>query len=299
MKFDSPFTIIQRQHGLNGITTYKSNTSRIVVTFIPREHFEELLKDTNSVLHSTGIYCLVGLDCNSMNVYIGKATTLGKRIKNHFKGANRFDFWTTAIVITSHTMDQFTETDISCMEHYIYNRTEEARHYIVHNKQAPQLQKISDEEEDDSKIYINDIRKILSNTRYRFLETPDIPVSDVSTGQLRITSKNGADAFGYYDIVSNHMTVLSGSRTRAFASNEVDSNSTFIKSLINSRIVELQGDGSYKFTKSYEFLCPSQAASIILRNSVDGYDKWLLAGKTLRELLEIRHREIGCKQMNT
>lgn len=77
----------------------------------------------------------------------------------------------------------------------------------------------------------------------------------------------------------NILKVLKGSRAKG------SPNRVFQRILLDEKVLAKEGPGIYVFTQDYEFGKPSPAASTVLGNQADGWERWRdEQGRTLNEM---------------
>ena len=98
-------SIILTDGTLNGVIAMQIVNGSTELSAAPRESVSDLI---DSVGSKYGVYLLLSDD----KVYVGQASDLSRRIKNHTTGK---DWWNRAVVITT-SDDSLTHTDIDYME---------------------------------------------------------------------------------------------------------------------------------------------------------------------------------------
>ena len=98
-------SIILTDGTLNGVIAMQIVNGSTELSAAPRDSVADLI---DSVGSKYGVYLLLSDD----KVYVGQASDLSRRIKNHTIGK---DWWNRAVVITT-SDDSLTHTDIDYME---------------------------------------------------------------------------------------------------------------------------------------------------------------------------------------
>lgn len=253
-------------------------TRTVQAIYIPRFDLDAAIENRPE-LNYNGLYFLFEeeepvIDRNRAAAYIGESETIYSRLKRHHKERGN---WSVAVVFTTTGEEnQLTKADIKYLENYCYQRALEADRYSL-NQNTPTQSFVHEAREADLMDMYSSIADLLS-----FLWFP-IFMPRMNEKEMRdqdnyyyITSR-GSDARAIYS--QDGMTVIKGSR---IASNSTKSFSggRLLNELQETKIIDDEGI----FVKDYTFTKPSTAASIVTRQSSNGWVMWKRKdGKTLDE----------------
>ena len=125
-------SIILTDGTLNGVIAMQIVNSSTELSAAPRESVSDLI---DSVGSKYGVYLLLSDD----KVYVGQASDLSRRIKNHTIGK---DWWNRAVVITT-SDDSLTHTDIDYMEAKFIAKAQKNNTLDCDNKTGGNATKVS------------------------------------------------------------------------------------------------------------------------------------------------------------
>lgn len=125
-------SIILTDGTLNGVIAMQIVNGSTELSAAPRESVSDLI---DSVGSKYGVYLLLSDD----KVYVGQASDLSRRIKNHTTGK---DWWNRAVVITT-SDDSLTHTDIDYMEAKFISKAQKNNTLDCDNKTGGNATKVS------------------------------------------------------------------------------------------------------------------------------------------------------------
>ena len=125
-------SIILTDGTLNGVIAMQIVNGSTELSAAPRDSVSDLI---DSVGSKYGVYLLLSDD----KVYVGQASDLSRRIKNHISGK---DWWNRAVVITT-SDDSLTRTDIDYMESQFISKANKNNTLDCDNKTIGNSTKVS------------------------------------------------------------------------------------------------------------------------------------------------------------
>lgn len=243
--------------------------------------------------HRNGVYLLLGDDpdaIESVACYIGKTEDFSARFRQHDR---QKDWWNRAILVSSRD-DSFNEGHWG----YLEARLTEIAHAtkrcsLPDNTQTPQPRKLSEAQQSDAEVFLEQIRGVLPVLGVNILRTThrpperQTPPPDIDSPIFTLTSpKRGVKARAR--VVGYEFIMLEGSRVVGEWSNEGSSQSTRrVYESYRARHTKLVDDGSIAvdgvtgtLTRDIPFPSPSTAGSIATGRSCNGRTAWKWTGGT-------------------
>ena len=136
----------------NGLMKVSGTNWRGLIFVVPRFDISKML-DLNE-LKRFGVYLLL----SDTQVYVGEASDLHNRIKQHDKGKN---WWSKAVLITT-TDDSLDQTDINYLESSIIDIAKEQKKYKCENKQIGNKKKLDDMKKAELDPFLKEALSILN-----------------------------------------------------------------------------------------------------------------------------------------
>ena len=272
--------------GITGWTGQILNGPRSVLTrLLDREE-----------VHRNGVYFLLGDDpdaIESVACYIGKTEGFSARFRQHDR---QKDWWDRAVLISSRD-DSFNEGHWGYLEARlveIANTTK--RCSLPDNTQTPLPRKLSEAQQSDAEVFLEQIRGVLPILGVNILRSthraPEQQASppDIDSPIFTLAApKRGVKA--HARVVGDEFIMLEGSRVVGEWSNEGSKPSTR-NSYRNyrDRHAKLVDDGSIAvegeigtLTRDVPFPSPSAAGSIAVGYSCNGRIAWTWEGGTYKD----------------
>ena len=243
--------------------------------------------------HRNGVYLLLGDDpdaIESVSCYIGKTEDFSARFRQHDR---QKDWWNRAILVSSRD-DSFNEGHWGYLEARlveIANITK--RCSLPDNTQTPQPRKLSEAQQSDAEVFLEQIRGVLPVLGVNILRSThrsperQTPPPDIDSPIFTLAApKRGVKARAR--VVGYEFIMLEGSRVVGEWSNEGSTPSTR-NSYRNyrDRHAKLVDDGSIAvegtigtLTRDVPFPSPSTAGSVAVGYSCNGRTAWRWTGGT-------------------
>ena len=243
--------------------------------------------------HRNGVYLLLGDDpdaIESVSCYIGKTEDFSARFRQHDR---QKDWWNRAILVSSRD-DSFNEGHWGYLEARlveIANITK--RCSLPDNTQTPQPRKLSEAQQSDAEVFLEQIRGVLPVLGVNILRSThrsperQTPPPDIDSPIFTLAApKRGVKARAR--VVGYEFIMLEGSRVVGEWSNEGSTPSTR-NSYRNyrDRHAKLVDDGSIAvegeigtLTRDVPFPSPSAAGSVAVGYSCNGRTAWRWTGGT-------------------
>ena len=274
-----------------GITTANISGWTGDILVCPRSALTRLFDREEA--HRNGVYLLLGDDpdaIESVSCYIGKTEDFSARFRQHDR---QKDWWNRAILVSSRD-DSFNEGHWGYLEARlveIANTTK--RCSLPDNTQTPQPRKLSEAQQSDAEVFLEQIRGVLPALGVNILRSThrapeqQAPPPDIDSPIFTLTApKHGVKARAR--VVGGEFIMLEGSRIVGKWTNEGSKLSTR-NSYRNhrDRHAKLVGDGSIAvegtigtLTRDISFPSPSAAGSIAVGYSCNGRAYWKWTGGT-------------------
>ena len=243
--------------------------------------------------HRNGIYLLLGDDpgaIESVACYIGKTEDFSARFRQHDR---QKDWWNRAVLISSRD-DSFNEGHWGYLEARLIEVAATAKRCTLpDNAQTPQPRKLSEAQQSDAEVFLEQIRGILSVLGVNILRgthrTPEqqAPPPDIDSPIFTLTApKRGVKARGR--VVGDEFIMLEGSRVVGEWTNAGRTSSTRRSyESLRTQHAKLVDDGSIAvdgvtgtLTRDIPFPSPSTAGSIATGRSCNGRTAWKWTGGT-------------------
>lgn len=252
-------------------------TSRTVQAIqIPRSKISEA--GSRDEVKSVGVYFLFGENekTGQPQVYIGEAEECYTRLLQHNRGKG---FWESAIIITSKT-NSFTKAHVKYLEWYCHKQAVNIGRFTPENSTIPTRPYISEPMEADLMDNYETIKVLLSVLGFPALQEA---VSRILPSEVLYCRGKGVEGKGQY--TDDGFIVFKDSMCYPEL---VPSANQFVRGarqrILDAGVIVLEGNG-YRFLKDHLFSSPSQASSVILGRSSNGWLDWKDSdGRTLDEL---------------
>ena len=243
--------------------------------------------------HRNGVYLLLGDDPDALEniaCYIGRTEDFSARFRQHDR---QKDWWNRAILVSSRD-DSFNEGHWGYLEARlveIANITK--RCSLPDNTQTPQPRKLSEAQQSDAEVFLEQIRGILSVLGVNILRgthrAPEqqAPPPDIDSPIFTLTApKRGIKARAR--VIGDEFIMLEGSRIVGKWTNAGRTSSTRRSyESYRARHTKLVDDGSIAvdgvtgtLTRDIPFPSPSTAGSIATGRSCNGRTAWKWTGGT-------------------
>ncbi|OLO44863.1 methionine sulfoxide reductase [Actinomyces oris] len=243
--------------------------------------------------HRNGVYLLLGDDPDAIEniaCYIGRTEDFSARFRQHDR---QKDWWNRAILVSSRD-DSFNEGHWGYLEARlveIANITK--RCSLPDNTQTPQPRKLSEAQQSDAEVFLEQIRGILSVLGVNILRgthrAPEqqAPPPDIDSPIFTLTApKRGIKARAR--VIGDEFIMLEGSRIVGKWTNAGRTSSTRRSyESYRARHTKLVDDGSIAvdgvtgtLTRDIPFPSPSTAGSIATGRSCNGRTAWKWTGGT-------------------
>ena len=243
--------------------------------------------------HRNGVYLLLGDDPDAIEniaCYIGRTEDFSARFRQHDR---QKDWWDRAVLISSRD-DSFNEGHWGYLEARlveIANTTK--RCSLPDNTQTPQPRKLSEAQQSDAEVFLEQIRGVLPVLGVNILRgthrAPEqqAPPPDIDSPIFTLTApKRGVEARAR--VVGDEFIMLEGSRVVGEWTNKGSSQSTRrVYESYRARHTKLVDDGSIAvdgvtgtLTRDIPFPSPSTAGSIATGRSCNGRTAWKWTGGT-------------------
>ena len=243
--------------------------------------------------HRNGVYLLLGDDpdaIESVSCYIGKTEDFSARFRQHDR---QKDWWNRAILISSRD-DSFNEGHWGYLEARlveIANTTK--RCSLPDNTQTPQPRKLSEAQQSDAEVFLEQIRGVLPVLGVNILRSThrapeqQAPPPDIDSPIFTLTApKRGVKAWAR--VVGDELIMLEGSRVVGEWTTAGRTSSTRRSyETLCAQHTKLVDDGSIAvegtigtLTRDVPFPSPSAAGSVAVGYSCNGRAYWKWTGGT-------------------
>ena len=256
-----------------------------------RSNLKELLARPE-VSEQTGVYLLLGDDPQDGAGlgYIGESDNVSGRLKQHAKPETTGgkDFWTRVVVLTS--KDSNIKAHVRYLEARLIQLAQQARRARLTNDTAPDHSSaLPESDRSDMEYYLEQVRIVLPVLGIDILRSRQTalapasssaaaPLPDSPVFELR---SRGGDVVATAQEVDGEFIVLSGSTARPRWTGEAKITYRRLRQQLEGEgIIAPAPDGqTATFTQDYAFTSPSAAASVVLCQSANGRDKWVVTGE--------------------
>ena len=221
------------------------------------------------ILKTAGIYFLFGFDEEDNEiVYIGQGNIRqnGQGVLYRVKEPhNQIPNWNNCVIFVS-SDNSIGPTELNYLENTFTKLALQANRYIVKNGNTPNPAKLSEEDEADMKLFVENVKIILSTLGYKVLEQL---VTKANSQDILTYSFNGKKAKGI--ITDDGFVLLKGS--------ELNSEDNFAERwkeklpIIRQKYADKIVNGIT--TENILFKSPSGAANFCSGQSVSGPKSWL------------------------
>ena len=262
----------------NGIRTAELSNWTGKALAGPRSDLSNLLLRTE--LSKPGVYFLSSRDADSglLNLYIGEAESVGKRIKQH-----RFeDNWDWVQLISFVSKDEnLTKAHIRYLEGALITKVKESSRVIARNSQGSgALLPESDQAEMD--VFLENMLKLLPVLGITELEPESEKPSDMNQVLFGVTK--GCNAQG--NRTAGGFVVYEGSQAVKEHRASAGKTKKRRESLIEQGVL-IKKEGFLCFSCNYEFGSPSEAGAMVCGGSTNGLTFWKNSeGETLKQIEE-------------
>lgn len=245
---------------LEGLLTIEDSSWDGAMFVSPRESVDKLFEQDET--NYWGVYLLI----SDEEVYIGQASELRRRIKQHNKGK---DFWKRVVLITTKD-DSLNRSAIDYIEHEFIQKAKKASSLNIENKQVGNKTKVSRFDKVRYDNFMENALLLLELIGIKVFARSSHPKitaknkKEIVGTQLPIfiKSKASIDAKGIFDIETQKVTLLKKSKianktSESFRMQKYDS---FFEDCI--------------LKENIPSLSPSTSEGIVHRSSRDGWTAW-------------------------
>lgn len=243
--------------------------------------------------HRNGVYLLLGDAPDAIeNVacYIGKTEDFSARFRQHDR---QKDWWNRAILISSRD-DSFNEGHWGYLEARLVEIANTAKRCSMpDNVQIPQPRKLSEAQQSDAEVFLEQIRGVLPVLGVNILRgthrSPErqTPPPDIDSPIFSLSAPK-RDIYARARVIGAEFIMLEGSRVVGGWTNKGSSQSTRrAYESYRARHTKLVDDGSIAvdglagtLTRDIPFSSPSTAGAIATGRSCNGRTAWKWAGGT-------------------
>lgn len=262
-----------------GIKIAEITNRTVQAIYIPRN---ELAKAEERLeVQNVGVYYLFGQsdEESKPQIYIGEAENCFKRLKEHNRSK---DFWDAAIVfVTNNQQNQFTKTDVKFLEHQSFQKAQETKRYKF-AQTIPQLSFVPEWRQADLQDIFETIKILLATLGYPVFE-PMRKYDESDVTHVLTCRGKGVEARGEYN--DEGLVVFKGSEMNPGTTKSSHRYLTSIRQTLWNDGIVVERNGRHFFQEDHQFSSPSQAASVILGRSANGWTEWKNEhGQTLDEL---------------
>jgi len=251
-------------------------TSRTVkVLQIPRAQLDVAFG--RQELSNVGVYFLVGeTDSGVPQVYVGEAEDCAVRLRQHNKSK---DWWTTVLVCVSKTQD-FTKSHVKYLEWFAHQEIVASGRYELENGGVPTKSHVSESVVADLMDQFDTLRILTSTLGYPLFERVQ-----VVTAANRLVCK-GKTALAHGEYIDDGFVVFAGGIANREVASSVKATLQPLQNwFLEAGVLEAHDPDTLRFAKDHVFSSPSQAASIVLARSANGWVEWKYPdGHTLDEV---------------
>ena len=260
----------------------------------PRTALSRLLSRDEA--HRNGVYLLLGDDpdaIESVACYIGKTEDFSARFRQHDR---QKEWWNRAILVSSRD-DSFNEGHWGYLEARLVEISHTAKRCsLPDNTQTPQPRKLSEAQQSDAEVFLEQIRSVLPvlgvnilRGTHRFPKR-QVPPPDIDSPIFTLTvPRRGVKAWAR--VVGDEFIMLEGSRIVGIWANAGRASSTRRSyESLRSQHTKLVDDGSITvegtigtLTRNIPFPSPSTAGSIAVGYSCNGRISWTWEGGTYKD----------------
>lgn len=243
-------------------------------------------------LKQSGIYILLGVsdDTGKGIAYIGQANArkndegLLNRLMEHNRDPKK-DYWSEAIAFTT-SNNSLGATELNYLEHTFCIMAQDAKRYVITNRNTPNIGNITDDAESELQEFIDNAKDVMVLLGHKLFEPLDEPKTAENSTEPesdilyleRIIRKTGETVKARAKQTSEGFVVLRGSYVSQYEDETIlDSIKKFRKdaSIDANRILQ----------EDMLFHSSSTAAIFVIGKSASGPLSWKTAdGKTLDEL---------------
>ena len=274
-----------------GITTANISGWTGHILSRPRATLSRLLSREEA--HRNGVYLLLGDDPNaieSVACYIGKTEDFSARFRQHDR---QKAWWNRAILVSSRD-DSFNEGHWGYLEARLLEIANTAKRCsLPDNTQTPQPRKLSEAQQSDAEVFLEQIRGVLPVLGVNVLRSTQrpskkqAPPPDIDSPIFTLTApKRGIKALAR--VVGDEFIMLEGSRIVGKWANAGRTSSTRRSyESLRTQHTKLVDDGSISvegmigtLTRDIPFPSPSTAGSIAVGYSCNGRVAWTWEGGT-------------------
>ncbi len=270
----------------SGTRTAELGLSTIKALVVPRASLAAATQ--RSEVQRTGVYVLIGQDAelaNTKRIYVGEGDTAINRISAHNKDADK-DFWDEVVVFVSKD-DNLTKAHVRYVEARLIALAKAAKRSVVTNGTAPNAQGMLPEPDQvEMDEFIAQARLLLGALGYDIFEplkTPPLNAPVIAATQHPPASAapnfkfSGAnfDASLVVDQNSGQFVVQAGSRARKAETPSLQPTYKNLRAqLVQTGVLEVLDEGSYRFTQDYAFSAPTPAAQVVCGSTANGRTAW-------------------------
>lgn len=255
------------------------------VVIAPRTALGSLVEMPES--RTTGVYLLLGDEPDapgSMQVYIGEADDVGKRLLEHTRderpdGKGGKDFWNQAVAITSKDSN-LTKTHAMFLEARLIELATSAERSRVRNGNKGYRASLPISDRSDMTYFIEQIQVVLPVLGVSLLRStrtaPTFPGQDLDNTEsplFRLTTAGEVDATAQE--IDGEFIVREGSLGRPAWTTDSPSYQPLRQQLEDDGTLVLTEDGNHvRYTRDHAFSSPSAASAVTLGRNSNGRSEW-------------------------
>jgi len=258
-----------------GVRIAEITSRNVKVVQIPRAHLETACKRPE--LSNVGIYFLVGENDGVVQVYVGETEDCAVRLRQHDQPKE--DWWTVALACVSKSQE-FTKAHVKYLEWFCHQEIVSVGRFPTENVTIPTKSHIPETVVADLMDHFETMRILVSTLGYPFFERLTATPAD-----KRLVCK-GKKAHATGDYGDDGFVVYAGSlANRKFSASASVYLPVTRDRLLEAGVLEVVDEDTLRFAKDHVFSSPSQAASMVLARSANGWTEWKHPdGRTLDEL---------------
>lgn len=235
-------------------------------------------------LGKPGVYCLIGepKDEDAIpQIYVGEGDCVRDRLDEH---AAKKPFWTTAIVFVS-SSDRLNKAHVQHLEARLYELAEKAKKSTILNGNQPQAPMLSEQHVAQAELFLDECLLVASVLGVEVFDRPSSSKADASATLL--LKEKGVVARGYES--DDGFVVMTGSQASTTETASTYARTKALRKTLQESGVLAAEDGKLVFRQNYEFNSPSEAAGVVVGQSINGRDVWKdsASGKSLNELAQV------------
>lgn len=270
-------TTILYQDSPTWIKTIEFSNRLIKGIFIPRISIKDFLNLNIQETHHSWVYFLIWLnESRKEKIYVGQTVNLKTRLEQHNKWK---EFWHSFLFFTNKE-NSLIESDLNYLEKELIQKVVDLWNVDIENKTIWNPCLIQNNRKADMHDFLEDLRILLWNLWFNFLEKDDNWFSNVekysgNDKELLYYNKRGSNATGkllkekdWFIVFKN--SICSLDCTISWVETWIE---TLREKLVKEKILQLK-NWVLIFQRDYIFKSPSWAASILAWSNRNGWVEW-------------------------